>query len=147
MSSEISDALPVGPDDEDKRIFAWDLMKTSNDVVVGFAKLMSTTSMTAIGVLLSLASFVKLGARDNGWKLLLGVSCITYLAAALVFSYVVRGRRINISPNDYDDVVEQFLSAARQRQRMTNIGLVVMALATSCGVVVILVTLGHRAGR
>jgi hypothetical protein len=145
MTNEIPDALPVGLEDEDKRIFAWDLMKTSNDVVVGFAKLMSTTSMTAIGVLLSLASFVKLGPHDNGWKLLLGAACIAYLTAALVFSYVIRGRRINISPDDYDDVVEQFLLAARLRQRMTNIGLGVLALATSCGVTVILVTLGHRA--
>ena len=146
MSDGIPDALPVGPEDEDKRIFAWGLMKTSNDVVVGFAKLMSTTSMAAIGVLLSLAGFVERGVGDNGWRLLLlGVACVGYLAAALVFSYVVRGRRINISPDDYDDVVEQFLSAARLRQRMTNIGLGVVTLATSCGLAVILVALGDRA--
>jgi hypothetical protein len=30
---------------------------------------------------------------------------------------------------------------------MTNIGLGVMTLATVCGIAVILVTLGHRAGR
>jgi len=145
MSDEIPDALPVGPEDEDKRIFAWDLMKASNDVVVGFARLMSTTSMTAIGVLLSLAGLAGLGRGGDGWKLLLvGLSCIAYLAAALLFSYVVRGRQINISPDDYDDVVEQFLSAARLRQRMTNIGLGLVVFATLCGLTAILVALGNR---
>jgi hypothetical protein len=145
MSNEIPKALPIGPEDENKRIFAWDLMKHSNDVVVAFAKLMSPTSLTAIGVLLSLARFAELGTGDDGWKLLLvGVSCIAYLAAALLFSYVVRGRQINISPDDYDDVVEQFLSAARLRQRMTNVGLGVVAFATLCGLTVILVALRDR---
>lgn len=146
MSDPKLEALPVGPEDKDKRSFAWDLMKASNDVVVKFAKLMSTTSMTAIGVLLSLAKFAELGKGGHGWKLLLvGLSCMAYLAAALLFSYVVRGRRLAISPDDYDDVVEQFLSVARLRQRMTDIGLGLVAFATSCGLVVILVALGDRA--
>jgi hypothetical protein len=120
-------------------------MRTSNEVIVGFAGLMSTISMTAIGVLLTLAGFVRLGSRGNGWQLAaLGGACAAYLAAALVFSYVVRGRRINISPDDYDDVVEQFLAAARLRQRMTNVGLGVVALATAGGLAVILVALGQR---
>ena len=146
MPDGIPDALPVGPDDERKRIFAWNLMRTSNEVVVGFASLMSTISMTAIGVLLTLAGFVKLGSSGNSWQLaVLGLACAAYLAAALVFYYVVRGRRINISPDDYDDVVEQFLAAAQLRQRMTNIGLGVVAVATAGGLAVILVALGQRA--
>jgi hypothetical protein len=145
MSNTKLDALPVGSDDEAKRAFAWDLIKASNEVVVEFAKMMSTTSLTAIGVLLSLAKFAGLGKSGNGWQLLfVGFSCIVYLAAALLFSYAVRGRQIAISPDDYDDVVEQFLSIARLRQRMTGIGLGLVALATSCGLTVILVALGNR---
>jgi hypothetical protein len=134
--------VPVGPDDEEKRVFAWELMKASNEVVVGFARLMSTTCLTAIGVLLSLAGLVGRGREDNGWQIVvMGVACLTFLLAALVFAYVVRGRRIDISPDDYDDVVEQFLSAARQRQRMTNVGLVLLSLAVSGGLVAVLAAL------
>jgi hypothetical protein len=143
----MAQAVPLGPDDEDKRAFAWDLMKASNDVVVGFARLMSTTCLTAIGVLLSLAGLVDLGRDDKGWQILvMGAACITFLLAALVFSYVVRGRRIDVSPDDYDDVVEQFLSAARQRQRLANLGLGLLALATCGGLVVILAALADQGG-
>ena len=136
------EAIPVDSEDEEKRAFAWDVMKASNKVVVGFAKMMATASMTAIGVLLSLARFAKLGSSPDHWKLwLVGLACVGYLAATLVFSYAVRGRRINVSPNDHDDVVAQFLSAASLRQRMSDVGLVLMALATLCGLSVILVAL------
>jgi len=146
MNSEKQEAVLVGGDDEDKRAFAWELMKKSNDVVVEFAKLMSTTSMTAIGVLLSLAKLAGLGKGGSGVALLLvGLSCISYLSAALVFSYGVRGRAINISPNDYDDVVEQFLSVARLRQRMTGYGLALVAFATVCGLATILLSLANEA--
>jgi hypothetical protein len=145
MSDDVLNVLPLSPEDEEKRVFAWDVMKASNDVVVGFAKLMSTTSMAAIGVLLSLARFAKLGSSPDHWKLwLVGVACIGYLAATLIFSFVVRGRRIDISPDDHDDVIEQFLSVARLRQRMSDIGLIITALATFCGLSVILITLGDR---
>ena len=145
MSDKIPEALPVGPDDEEKRTFAWALMKGSNDVVVGFAKLMSTTSMTAIGVTLSLAAFAGLGTGDDLWKLLLvSVACVAYLAAALLFSFVVRGQPMNVSPSDYDNVMEEFLSAAQLRQRMTNVGLCLVAFATLCGLTAILVALGDR---
>lgn len=140
----MQEALPIGPDDEEKRAFAWDLIKASNDIVVGFAKLMSTTSMTAIGVLLSLAKFAELGKRGGARLLfIMGLSCITFLGAALLFSYAVRGRRMNISPDDYDDVLEQFLSVARLRQRMTDFGLCLLAVATVCGCAVLLVALTH----
>jgi len=146
MADAIPEALPVGPEDDDKRTFAWDLMKASNEVIVGFAKLMSTISLTAIGVLLSLAKLVGLGSVSSGWQLaLLSVACVLYLVAVLVFSYVVRGQRIDISPDDYDDVVEQFLAAARVRQRMTNVGLGLLAVGTSCGLAVILEALSTKA--
>jgi hypothetical protein len=139
MDDEVPTALPVGPDDDDKRAFAWALLKDSNEVVIGFAKLMSTTSMAAIGVLLTLAAFAGVGTTAGGWTtVVVALSGSSYLAAALVFSVVVRGRRINISPDDYDDVVEQFLAAASSRQRTTNVGLVLLTLATASALVSIL---------
>jgi len=59
---------------------------------------------------------------------------------------VVRGRRIDVSPDDYDDVIEQFLSAARQRQRMANLGLGLLAVGTCAGLVVILAALAGQGG-
>jgi hypothetical protein len=145
MSDDIPEASALGPDDSEKRAFAWEILKGSNDVVVGFARLMSTTSMAAIGVLITLAGLVEPEPGAAGWKLfLLGFSCTIYLAAALVFSYVIRGRRISISPDDYDDVVEQFLAAARLRQRATNVGLGMVATATLTGVTLVLVSVAER---
>ncbi len=146
MGDAIPEALPLGPEDDEKRAFAWEVMKSSNEVVVGFARLMSATSLTAIGVLLSLAQFTGVNSGTGGWRLvLLSLACAGYLVATLMFSYVVRGRRINTSPDDYDDVVEQFLSAARARHRMTTVALGVFVLATSCGLAVLLEAIGHRA--
>ena len=137
----VPDAVPLRPDDDERRSFAWEVMKGSNEVAVGFAKLMATTSMTAIGVLLSLAKWVELGPEDDWMLVVVGVACVGYLTAALLFAYVVRGRRIDISPDDYDDVVEQFLAAAQQRQRLTNIALGLVGVATCCGVAVLLIAL------
>lgn len=145
MGDTVPEALPVGPEDNEKRTFAWEVMKSSNEVVVGFARLMSATSLTAIGVLVSLAQFAGIGSGTAGWRiLLLGLACAGYLAATLMFSYVIRGRRINTSPDDYDDVVEQFLSAARIRHRMTTVALGVFVLATSCGLAVLLEAIARR---
>jgi hypothetical protein len=145
MNDDIPEALPLGPDDEEKRTFAWQLMKTSNDVVVGFAKLMAATAMTAIGVLLSLASFIKVGSSFAGWEsLVLAISCFAFLAATIIFSHAVRGRSIDISPDDYDDVVEQYLSAARRRQRVINAGLAVLTFATTCGLVAVLAAVSSQ---
>jgi hypothetical protein len=144
----MSEVLPVGPDDEDKRAFAWHLMKTSNDVVTGFARIMATTAMTAIGVLLSLAGFLKAAANFAGWKaVLLAIACFAFLAATLLFSWAVRGQRLTISPDDYDDVVEQFLAAARRRQQVINAGLGVLTIATICGLVAVLTALTAAPGR
>ena len=47
----------------------------------------------------------------------------------------------------YDDVVEQFLAAARRRQQVINAGLGVLTIATICGLVAVLTALTAAPGR
>ncbi|MGG7568840.1 hypothetical protein [Streptomyces sirii] len=135
-------ATELTADDNEHKAFAWEVIKKSNDVVVSFAKLMATVALTAVGVVLTLARLI--GLQEHGstvefvW---LTIACAGYLAASLLFSYAVRGKSLLISPDDFDDVVPQFLAAAHSRHRATTAGLLILGLATITAVILMVCAL------
>jgi hypothetical protein len=142
MNNSWIEAEAVGEADKEKRAFAWEVLRKSNDVVINFAKTMTTFCVAAVGAMLTLARHVGLDANAPRYQLvLLAVVCGLFLAAAVAFAYAVRGQRIDVSPDDYDDIVAQFLEAAARRSRATEIGFVLLILAATFGVIVIISSL------
>lgn len=135
-------ATELTADDKEHKAFAWEVMKSSNDVAVSFAKLMATVALTAVGVVLTLASLI--GFQQHGSTaefIWLTIACAEYLAASLLFSYAVRGKFLRISPDDFDDVVPQFLKIAYGRHRATTAGLLILGLGTLTAVILMVCTL------
>jgi hypothetical protein len=131
-------ATELSTADKEKIAFAWEVMKESNEVVVSFAGLMTTVALTAVGVVLTLAKLAGLeGTASSGHLVWLALSCGVYLFSSLVFSYAVRGQRLAVSPDDFEDVLEQFLLAANRRHRATEIGLALLAIATISSIIMI----------
>jgi hypothetical protein len=131
-------ATELGSGDKEKIAFAWEVVKGSNEVVVSFARLMAAVALTAVGVVLTLAKLAGLEGQTSAARLVwLALTCGVYLLSSLVFSYAVRGQRLAVSPDDFEDVVEQFLAAANRRHRATEVGLVLLAIATISSILVI----------
>ena len=135
----IIEAADVTTSDVEKKEFALEIIKSSNEVVVSFAKLMTATSISAVGVVLTLAKLVEFGSTASGGAAVtLGLTCGGFLLASLLFAFAVRGQTLAVSPHDYGDVVEQFLHAAHRRQRIINWGLAIMAVATIVSIYLII---------
>lgn len=116
--------------DKENRALALELIKNSNKIVTAFAKQMVTTSLSAIGVILALAKFRGFGDHAGTWpRIALAFSGGACLAAALVFAFALRARRLRVSLDDYADAPYQLLQLARWRERLTMWGLALLATA------------------
>ncbi len=124
-------------DEKAKTEFAWDVMKGSNEAILSFARLMAPVSLTAAGAVLTLTKLTSspIPAAQRVW---LAVACGAYLGGSIAFASAVRGRRMLVSPNDYDDILEQFLAAAHRRHRTTLLGMTLITLATIVSIVVVI---------
>jgi hypothetical protein len=111
-----------------KRDLAWEVLRTSNEPVVGFAKLMVPTALSSVGAIVALAQAAgRLTAPDMPHWLVLG-ACILCLLATLLFAVVVYARPVRVSADDYDNVLDELLEAAHARRRLTSTALAVHAL-------------------
>src|SRR5690242_2917697 len=61
---------------------------------------------------------------DSSYERCIGLTWCS--SSSLAFAYAVRGRRILISPDDFDDIVEQFLSAAHRRHQACLVGMLLI---------------------
>ncbi|MGW2253531.1 hypothetical protein ACWCXH_25540 [Kitasatospora sp. NPDC001660] len=139
--TDVVEAAELSGDDNEKKAFAWEVIKNSNDVVLSFAKLMATVALTAVGVVLTLAKLVELEKYSTAWLVWLTIVCAGFFVASLMFSYAVHARHILVGPDDYDDVVEQVLEAAQHRHRATTVGLLVLGAATVGAIILIVAAL------
>ncbi|HSH81038.1 MAG TPA: hypothetical protein VLA19_21100 [Herpetosiphonaceae bacterium] len=110
-----------------KRELAWDVLRASNEPVVGFAKLMVPTALSSVGAIIALA---QAGGRlvSGTPRSLILAACGLNLLAMLFFAWVVYARPIRVSAEDYDDVLEELLKAASTRQRVATAGLGLLTL-------------------
>jgi hypothetical protein len=139
MNDKLIEAEPLDEANKEKRLFAWEVIKGSNDIVINFATTMTTLSMAGVGAMLTLARLVGLDFESSIVQLtLLGAACGLFLGAAVLFAYTVRGQRMDISPDDYDDVVGQFLEVLARRRRASDIGFLLLVIATISGVLAIM---------
>jgi hypothetical protein len=116
--------------DKENRALAYELIKNSNEVVTSFAKQMVTTSLSAVGVILALAKFRGITDHPDGWPLIvLALMCAGCLAAALIFAFALRARRIRVSLEDYADAPSQLLEAAHQREVLATAAVALLALS------------------
>jgi cytochrome c biogenesis protein CcdA len=126
VSATSSGETPV---DAMKRQLAWDVLKQSNESVLGFSKLMVPTSLSAVGAIVALGEYI--GADST----LVGVAAVLMLLAALLFAHSVYARPVRVSLDDYDDVVDELLETARRRRQETTWGLVLLAVAVVVAIV------------
>jgi cytochrome c biogenesis protein CcdA len=126
VSATSSSETPV---DEMKRQLAWDVLKQSNDSVLGFSKLMVPTSLSAVGAIVALGEYI--GADST----LVGVAAVLMLLAALLFAHSVYARPVRVSLDDYDDVVDELVAAALRRRQETTWALALLAVAVVVAIV------------
>ena len=117
------------PVDAMKRQLAWDVLKQSNEPVLGFSKLMVPTSLSAVGAIVALGEYIGADAT------LVGVAAVLMLLAALLFAHSVYARPVRVSLDDYDDVVDELLAAARRRRQETTWALALLAVAVVVAIV------------
>jgi hypothetical protein len=125
---------PLTESDERDRQVALELVNQANEVVTGFAKQMATVSLTAVGVVLTLADLRGLG--EDALKAL-AVVCAAYLLASVLFALALRPRRFRVSLDDYRGSQQQVLAAARRRHDLATAGFVLVVLGT-LGAIVLL---------
>jgi hypothetical protein len=118
---------PLSESDERDRQVALDLVTNANEVVTGFARQMATVSLTAVGVVLTLAD---LRGLDEGAQRALAIVCAAYLVAAVLFGMALRPRRFPVSLDDYRGSQQEVLDAARRRHDLATAGFVLVILAT-----------------
>lgn len=125
---------PLSETDTRKRELAWEVLRSSNEPVLGFAKIMVPTSLSSIGAIIGLA---QAGGRlvPGAPRSLVLAACCLNLLSMLLFAWVVYARPIRISPEDYDDVLDELLKAATARHRVTTAGLCLLTLGAGVAVV------------
>jgi hypothetical protein len=135
----IARSISLTEQDKENRALALDLIKKSNEVVTSFAKQMTTTSLSVIGVILGLAKLR--GFQEHAGEVLriaLAASCALCLIAALVFSLALRARQVRVSPDDYADAPAQLVEIAHRRELLTIWGLTLLAVAIA-GAILLLI--------
>jgi hypothetical protein len=114
---------PLRETDTRKRDLAWEILRGSNEPVVGFAKLMVPTALSAIGVIVGLAQAGGRLATPGAPRALVLVGCLLILGAMLLFAGVVYARHVRVSPDDYEAVLEELMRAASARHWLTTTAL------------------------
>jgi hypothetical protein len=114
---------PLNDGDIRKRTLAWDIVRQSNDAVVGFARLMVPTSLSALGVIVAISGSRFADAGHSGQRLLIGLSCLAVVVATSLFAHSIFARRLTISAEDYQDVLDQVSAIIAARRRETSIAL------------------------
>jgi hypothetical protein len=119
-----------------KRDFAWDIVRDSNEVVVGFARLMVPTSLSALGVIVAIAGTRFAGGGHGGKRLLIGLSCLAVVVATVLFAHSIFARRLMVSAEDYQDVLAEIgaITSARRRETSIAFGVFVAGLLAAASV-------------
>lgn len=125
---------PLSESDERDREVALELVNKANDVVTGFAKQMATVSLTAVGVVLTLADLRGLGEAA---QTALAIVCAAYLVASVLFALALWPRRFLVSRDDYRGSQAHVLDVARRRHELATAGFVLVVLGT-LGAIVLL---------
>ena len=127
---------PLSETDLHKRDLAWEIVRQSNEVVVGFAKLMVPTSLSALGVIVAIAGTRFAGAADGGKRLLVGLSCLAVVFATVLFAHSIFARKLMISAEDYHDVLADIsaITAARRRETAIAFGIFVAGLLAAASI-------------
>lgn len=129
---------PLTETDARKRELAWQVLRTSNEPVLAFAKLMVPTSLSSVGAIIGLA---QVGGRlaSGTPRFLVLAACLLNLSSMLLFAWVVYARPIRVTAEDYDTVLDELLDAASARQRVTTAGLCLLTLGAVLAVLAFVV--------
>jgi hypothetical protein len=127
---------PLSETDLRKRDLAWEIVRQSNEVVVGFAKLMVPTSLSALGVIVAIAGTRFAGGTDGGKRLLIGLSCLAVVLATVLFAHSIFARKLVVSAEDYQDVLADIgaITSARRRETGVAFGIFVAGLLAAASV-------------
>ena len=127
---------PLTELDDRKRDLAWDIVRQSNEVVVGFARLMVPTSLSALGVIVAIAGTRFAGAGDAGKRVLIGLSCLAVVVATGLFTHSIFARRLMVSAEDYQDVLAEIgaITSARRRETGIAFGVFVAGLLAAASI-------------
>ena len=140
MSPEVvrGRAEPLSESDVRDRQVAIDLIGRSNDVVIAFAKQMAAISLTAVGVVITLADLRGLDETASGSaRTALAVIAGAYLVASVLFALALRPRRFPVSLDDYEGSEERLLAAARRRHDLATAGFLLVVAGTLAAIVLL----------
>lgn len=134
-----ADSSRIGDEDRWNQDLVGELIKKSNEVVTGFAARMITTSMAAIGVLLSLGKLSGIGKTTPvEVRVIFALACIGYFVAVVIFALVLHPARLAVSRDDFSAASEELCRLANNRNKWNMLGLAINGIATIVAIILLI---------
>lgn len=133
MATEPIRASSSAPTAEDERLRAItsDLISQQNKNLIDLGQKMLTLTFAAIGVVLAVQDQWFGGETTSATsRCLLIAALVVFLLSAPVYLLVVKGYKLAVTTDDYQDVEQELARLGRLRGRLTTTGTVMTGIAT-----------------